>query len=131
MFQCFQAEVHLLRLCNLQLHHLLQLHPKVLYFLFFIPSISMSDRQFHQISKTLFSVQAVFQSERIQFFLKSPVLPMLPCVSSEVLLSLGHLRKHGKLHPGLDYIVYVQHCLDFDCITVVFFLSINKLPHFQ
>ena len=50
---------------------------------------------------------------------------MLLCISSRVLACLEYPSKHVKLHQGLDDIVYLQYCLDFDCITVVLKLSVS------
>ena len=44
---------------------------------------------------------------------------MLLYISSKVLACLEYLSKHSKLHEGLDYMVYLRHEVDFDCITVV------------
>ena len=43
---------------------------------------------------------------------------MLLYINGEVLVCLKYLSKHGKLYQELDYIIYLQHCIDFDCITV-------------
>ena len=43
---------------------------------------------------------------------------MLLCIS-EILVCLEYPLKHSRLHQGLDNIVYLWHCLDFDCIIVV------------
>ena len=43
---------------------------------------------------------------------------MLYCVSDEVLSFLEHQGKHDMLHQGLDYIVYLRYCIDFDLIKV-------------
>ena len=32
---------------------------------------------------------------------------------------LEYPSKHGKLHQGLHYIVYLWYCNDFNCITEV------------
>ena len=44
---------------------------------------------------------------------------MLLCICDMVLVHLKYPSKHGKLHQGLDYIVYLQYFINFDCITVV------------
>ena len=46
------------------------------------------------------------------------IVLMLLCVSGEVLVCLEYPHKHGKLHQGLDYIVYLLYCIDFDCVIV-------------
>ena len=43
---------------------------------------------------------------------------MLLCVGG-VLVCLEYPSKHHKLHQGLDYMVYLQYCIDFDGITVL------------
>ena len=44
---------------------------------------------------------------------------MLLNISDGVLVCLKYLSKHRRLHQGLDYIVYSQYCIEFDCITSV------------
>ena len=41
------------------------------------------------------------------------------CISGGALVFLEYSNKHGKLHEGLDYIVYLQYWSNLDCITVV------------
>ena len=48
---------------------------------------------------------------------------MLFYISGEVLVCLEYSSKNGMLHQGLDYIVYLWYCIDFDCITVVLKVS--------
>ena len=36
-----------------------------------------------------------------------------------VIVCLQYPSKFGRLHQSLDYIVYSQCCIDFDCITEV------------
>ena len=43
---------------------------------------------------------------------------MLLHIRSAVLKCLEYPNKHGWLHQGLDYIVYLRYCIDFDSITV-------------
>ena len=43
----------------------------------------------------------------------------LLCISDGVLVYLEYPSKPGRLHQGLDYILYLQHNIDCDCITVL------------
>ena len=45
------------------------------------------------------------------------ILSMLLCINGGVLICLEYPSKHSKLHQGLDYIVYLWCCIDFDCIN--------------
>ena len=40
-------------------------------------------------------------------------------INGWVLVYLKYRSKHGKLHQGLDYIPYLQYCINVDCTTVV------------
>ena len=50
---------------------------------------------------------------------------MLLYISCGGLISLENPSKRGRLHQGLDYIVYLRCCIVFGCSTIVF-ESINK-----
>ena len=50
---------------------------------------------------------------------------MLWFISGGVLVCLEYPNIHSKLHQGLDYIVYLWYCIDFDCITVVLKVQIS------
>ena len=41
---------------------------------------------------------------------------MLLCIN--VLVCLEYSSKHSKLHQGLDYIVYLWYCIDFESICL-------------
>ena len=47
------------------------------------------------------------------------ILSILLYISCVVLVYLGYSSKHDKLYQGLDNIVYLRYCVDFDSITVV------------
>ena len=44
---------------------------------------------------------------------------MLLCICVGVLACVESPSKQGKLHEGLDYIVYLRYSIEFDCITVI------------
>ena len=46
------------------------------------------------------------------------ILSMLLCINREVLKCLEYPSKHAKLHKGVDYIVYLRYCIDFNSIVV-------------
>ena len=47
------------------------------------------------------------------------ILSMLLCINGEFFSTFQYLSKYGGLHQDLDYIVYLQYWIDFDCIKVV------------
>ena len=44
---------------------------------------------------------------------------MLSCMSGETSIYLEYPNKHGRLHEGLNNIVYLWYCIYFDSITVI------------
>ena len=44
---------------------------------------------------------------------------MLFCINGRGVVCLEYPSKHGKLYTGLDHIVYLRYCTDFDRISVV------------
>ena len=32
---------------------------------------------------------------------------------------MEHPSKHGELHQGLDYIIYLRYCINFNCVPVI------------
>ena len=44
---------------------------------------------------------------------------MLLSINGGVLVYVEYPNEYGRLHQGLDYTVYLQYCIDFDCITIV------------
>ena len=44
---------------------------------------------------------------------------MLLRISGVGFVCLEYQQKHGRLHQGFDYIVYLRYFIDFDCIDVV------------